>query len=116
MRSIIIVAVAASAALAGCTVESTTVERAETPPTVVYQTPAPVVVYQSPAPTVLYQQPTVVARAPTVAYAVAGQSQYNHAAVQAATWCRTHHGTGARLLDTRRATTGDVATFECVPS
>jgi hypothetical protein len=118
MRSIIIVAVAASAALAGCTFKSTTVRRAEVPPpaTVVYATPAPTVVYTTPAPTVVYQQPTVVARAPTVAYAVAGQAQFNQAAVQAAAWCRTNHGIGAQLLDTRRGTTGDVVTFECIPS
>jgi len=126
MRSIIILAVAASAALAGCTFKSTTVRRAEVPPpatvvyatppaTVVYATPAPTVVYATPAPTVVYQQPTVVARAPTVAYAVAGRAEFNQAAVQAAAWCRTNHGIGAQLLDTRRGTTGDVVTFECVP-
>ncbi len=124
MRSIIIVAVAASAVLAGCTFKSTTVRRAEVPPppvvyapapTIVYATPAPTIVYQSPAPTVVYQ-PTPTGRAPTVAYAVAGQAQFNQAAVQAAAWCRTNHGIGAQLLDTRRGTTGDVVTFECVPS
>jgi len=123
MRSIIIVAVAASAALAGCTFKSTTVRRAEVPPpaTVVYATPAPTVVYATPAPTVVYQQPTVVYqqptvvyRAPTVAYAVADQTQFNQAAVRAAAWCSTNHGNRAQLLDTRRGTTGDVVTFECV--
>lgn len=66
MKSIIIVAVAASAALAGCTFKSTTVTRAEVPPpaTVVYAAPAPTLVYQSPAPTVVYTRP-----APTVVYA-----------------------------------------------
>src|SRR5262249_8903439 len=92
-----------------------TVVYATPAPTVVYPMPAPTVVYATPAPTVVYQQPTVVARAPTVAYAVAGRAEFDQAAVPAAAWGRTNHGIGAKLLDTRRGTTGDVVIFECVP-
>lgn len=53
MKSTIIVAAAFAAALAGCTIKSTTVERPPPAP-VVYAQPAPTVVYQAP-PTVVYQ-------------------------------------------------------------
>ena len=109
----------ALAVLAGCTVKSTTVKRAEAPPpTVVYQ-PAPTVVYQQPAPSVVYQTsaPTIVAQTPpTIAYTVSGQVGVNQAAIQAADWCRANHGTRARLIDTRQGSTAEVVTFECIGS
>lgn len=106
LRIIMIAAVVAAAALTGCTFQSTTVRKAETPPPVVYQAPAPVVVAPS---ATAYQQPTI-------SYTVMGQSQFNQAAVQAASWCDTNHGTGARLIDRRRGVGGDVVTFACASS
>ncbi|HZF33756.1 MAG TPA: hypothetical protein VE914_08145 [Candidatus Angelobacter sp.] len=116
MRTTLIAAAVATAALTGCTFKSTTVRQAETPPPVVYQAPAPAVIYQSPTPTVVYQQPTIIAAPTTISYSVSSQAQYNQAAGLAADWCRAKVGTGARIYDTKRATSGDVVTFACVAS
>jgi hypothetical protein len=44
-----------------------------------------------------------------------GQSQYDQAATQAASWCSQNYGrSGARLIDRTRGTAGDVVTFECM--
>jgi hypothetical protein len=91
-------AIVATAALAGCTVKDTTVKEADTPLPVV--TPAPTAV--SPA-------------APTIAYTVTDQEQFNQAAVQAADWCRANHGTGSRVVNTMPASTGNVVAFQCLP-
>jgi hypothetical protein len=107
MRTALILAIA-TAGLAGCTFKSTEVKRASTPPPVVYQAPAPVA-----PPVVVYQQPTT---SPTISYTVMGDSQFNQAAVQAANWCNSNHGTGARLVDRRRGTSGDIVTFACTAS
>jgi hypothetical protein len=108
MRTALILAIATTA-LAGCTFKSTEVKRAETPPPVVHQ-PAPTVV--TPPAVVYQQQPT----APTISYTVMGDAQFNQAAVQAANWCNSNHGTGARLIDRRRSSGGDVVTFACTAS
>lgn len=88
MRTFII-ALAALAALGGCTVKNTTVRQARTPPPVV-TAPAPTVVY--PAPVV--QAPTIVAgptaRTVTVSYAGAGGFQL--AARQADAYCDQQFG------------------------
>lgn len=98
----------AIAGLSGCTFKSTEVKRAETPPPVVYQAPAPTVV-TPPA----VANPTT---APTISYTVMGDSQFNQAAVQAANWCNSNYGTGARVIDRRRSTGGDIVTFACTSS
>jgi hypothetical protein len=108
----IFILVVAAAVLAGCTFKSTTVRRAEAPPpTVVYTQPTPTVVYGT--PTVVYPTNTTYA-APTVAYTVGSEVAFDQAAVRAADWCRNNYGDRARLHDTRRGSTGDVVTFECV--
>jgi hypothetical protein len=56
---------------------------------------------------------TVASPYPTIAYTVMGDSQFNQAAVQAANWCTTNHGTGARLIDRKRTSGGDIVTFAC---
>lgn len=115
MKAFGIAALAAAAAVGGCTFKSTTVEKAETPPAVVYQQPAPVVVYQSPAPTVVYQQqPTVVTAPQTITYSVSNPTQYNQAAVLAGNWCRARVGAGGRVYDTKQGTSRGLATFACV--
>lgn len=107
MRTLAIGIAVAAAALTGCTVKHTTVQQpAAVPPPVVYQAPAPVVV----------TSPATVSTATTISYTVMGQSQFNQAAVQAANWCNTNHGTGARLADRQRGTGGDVVTFACTAS
>jgi hypothetical protein len=99
MRYIAIGCIAVAVALSGCTVKETVVKPAETPPLVVYQ------------------QPPVATGAPRIAYTVMGESQFNQAATQAASWCNTnHYGTGSRLIDRQRSTGGDVVTFECSTS
>ena len=88
--------VAAAIALTGCTVKETVVRPAE------------------PAPPVVYQAPPATSGAPRIAYTVMGQSQYDQAAAQAASWCSTNYGSGgAHLIDRTRSTAGDVVTFEC---
>ena len=114
MKAFGIAALAAAAAVAGCTFKSTTVKEADAPPAVVYQQPAPVVVYQTPAPTVTYQQPTVVAAPQTITYSVSSQAQYSQAAVLAGNWCRARLGDGARVYDTKQGTSRGLATFACV--
>jgi hypothetical protein len=123
MRSIIIVAVGASAALAGCTFKSTTVRRAETPPpaAVVYAQPAPTVVYQTP-PTVVYQTPPTVVyqqqpvyNVPnqTVAVTYSGLNGFELAAQKADAYCDEHYGrSGVRLIRDDRS--AGRATFACV--
>ena len=107
MKTIAIGLTVAAAALVGCTVKHTTVQPAETPPPVVYQAPAQVIVTPSPD----------ASPSPKIAYTVMGESQFNQAAVQAATWCNTnHYGNGARLIDRQRTTGGDVVTFGCTAS
>ena len=84
-------------ALTGCTEKKTVIE------------PAP--------PPVVYQQPPATTGAPRIAYSVIGQQQYDQAATLAASWCSTNYGsTGARLIDRRSSTPGDVVTFECTTS
>jgi hypothetical protein len=84
--------------VAGCTVKETTVTPA---------VPAP--------PAVVYQQPPATTGARRIAYTVMGQSQYDQAATQAASWCSQNYGrSGARLIDRTRGTAGDVVTFECM--
>jgi len=91
---------AVTVAVAGCTVKETVVRPAE---------PAP--------PPVVYQQPPATTGAPRIAYTVMGQSQYDQAAAQAASWCsRTYGSSGAHLIDRTRGTAGDVVTFECTMS
>jgi|SRR5215470_5998142 len=104
MRSTIIVAVAASAAVAGCTFKSTTVRRAETPPTVVYQAP-PIVVYQQPP---VYNAPNQ-----TVAVNYRGPNGFELAVQKADAYCDEHYGNSdVRLIsDDPRARR---ATFACV--
>ena len=115
MKAFGIAALAAAAAVAGCTFKSTTVKEADAPPAVVYQQPAPVVVYQAPAPAVVYQQqPTVVTAPQTITYSVSNQAQYNQAAVLAGNWCHARLGSGARVYDTKQGTSRGLATFACV--
>lgn len=99
MKVIAIGIAVAAAALAGCTVKETVVKPVETPPAVAY------------AP------PSTTAGAPRIAYTVMGESQFNQAAVQAASWCNgNRYGNGARLVDRQRSTAGDVVTFACTGS
>ena len=115
-RHIAIGCIAVAVALtAGCTVKETRVVQSSAPPAVVYQQPAPTVVYQSPAPAVVYQQqPTVIAAPPTITYSVSNQSQYNQAVMLAGDWCRAKVGAGARVYDTKQASSPGLATFACV--
>ena len=98
MKVIAIGITVAAAALAGCTVKETVVKPVETPPAVAYAQPS-------------------TSGAPRIAYTVMGESQFNQAAVQAASWCNgNRYGNGARLVDRQRTTAGDVVTFACTGS
>lgn len=100
MRTIRFFVAALTFAAAGCTVKETVVKPAE---------PVP--------PPVVYQQPPATTGAPRIAYTVMGQSQYDQAAAQAASWCsRNYASSGAHLIDRTRGTAGDVVTFECTLS
>jgi hypothetical protein len=94
--------------LTGCTEKKTVIEPA----------PAPIVYQQPPAPPpVVYQPPPATTGAPRIAYTVIGQQQYDQAATAAASWCSTNYGSiGARLIQRRPSTAGDVVTFECTTS
>ena len=115
MRSIIIVAIAASAAVAGCTFKSTTVRQGEAPP-VVYEAPAPIVVYQSPPPTVVYQQQQpVMYSAPStqsVSVTYKGPNGYQLAWGKATTYCDVHYGNSRVRLVSDDQVAGR-ATFAC---
>jgi len=120
--SVILLAVAASA-LSGCTFNSTTVERAQTPAHArVQPAPAPVVVYQAPAPVVYQAQPTVVYQAQTpavsappagtVAVNYTGANGYQLAWQKANAYCVANYGnTRVELLGNDQA--AGRATFGC---
>ena len=90
--------------MAGCTFKSTTVRRAESPPTVVYEAP-PTVVYQ--------QQPVYNVPNQTVAVNYRGPNGFELAAQKADAYCDERYGSSdVRLItDDRRA---GRATFACV--
>ena len=112
MRTSIIITLAAAAAIAGCTSETTVVRPvavvpAPAPaPTVVYQAPAPVV-YAGPAPTVY---PAPPARQVLVTYT--GSSGFPAAQRTAAIYCGQHFGSSSASLLTDDRLSGR-ATFTC---
>ena len=112
MRASIIITLAATAAIAGCTSETTVVRPvavvpAPAPaPTVVYQAPAPVV-YAAPSPTI-YPEPA--ARQVLVTYT--GPSGFPAAQRTAATYCGQHFGSGNTSLLSDDRISGR-ATFVC---
>src|SRR5215470_7524860 len=102
MRSIVCVVVVASAALAGCTVKTTTVER-PAPAPVVYAQPAPTVVYQAPAPTVVYQAPVRQTIEPPPSRTVSvtykgGRDGFELAVQKANRWCGDNFGNSAARM------------------
>jgi hypothetical protein len=114
MRTAVVLAVLATAALAGCTVKSTTVKQADAPPAIVYQQPAPTVVYKAP-PAVVYEQAPAVYNAPnrSVAVTYTGRGGFELAAQKADAWCDEHYGASDVQLvrDDQRA---GRATFACM--
>ena len=110
MRASIMITLAAAAAIAGCTSETTVVRPvAVVPapaPTVVYQAPAPVV-YAAPSPTIYPEPP---ARQVLVTYT--GPSGFPAAQRIAATYCGQHFGSGNTSLLSDDRISGR-ATFVC---